>query len=224
MAGDRVPSEPAEWKQMQEHLASPAPGEKGRDGNTAPEKSLGWNTTRALVRRAKEGDRHARDELLGRYYDEWLSVYHGKLSAAVRRIYDTRALVHSAVIDVIGDLPDLQNEGAFFCWVTAIIRHKLANRHRRLRHEVPGLRGCEAVAEETPPANEKPDVVDDYIATLDAIIDLFPRHPGPMAAISLRLLNDCSIQEVIKRLQRPRRTVYRWLRKGLDLLRSRLRS
>ena len=72
-----------------------------------------------------------------RYHDHWLRKFHGNLGTTIRRLYDTEDLIQSAITDAMNDIGGLENEGAFYTWVTSIIRHKIAMRRRRLIREVP---------------------------------------------------------------------------------------
>ena len=92
-------------------------------------------STIALVRRAKKGDREAWGQLIDRYYDDWLSRYHGDLGTTLRRIYDTEDVVQSAVAEAFKEIAELRDETAFFVWVTAILRHKVALRYRQNRRQ-----------------------------------------------------------------------------------------
>jgi DNA-directed RNA polymerase specialized sigma24 family protein len=182
-------------------------------------------STQVLVQKAKSGDREAWTALVEKYYETWLRRYHGKLGTEAARLYDTQGVVNSAIGDAIRDLPTLRNDGAFFSWVTAIIRHKLAMARR-----------CEALAK--PEGDDLPDVqdrkgkepsaavieLDTYLNTLNTILALFPEHPEHMAVVSLKLLDGCSIPQIVERMGSPERTVYAWLRKGTELLKASLKE
>jgi RNA polymerase sigma factor (sigma-70 family) len=200
----------------------------GLEENDQRRKSLDLSatSTEILVRQAKDGDRNSLWCVIKRYYDCWLKKYHGQLGVAIRRIYDTEDLVQSAIVDVIEGLPQLKNEAAFFSWVTSIIRHKLAKKYRDGLREV-RLEGWpgqpEPIATEARPEKRVLEA-ESYIRTLEAFIRLFPRYPEPMAAAYLRLLEDCSIEELEARFRCSRRTVFRWAKEGMDLLREHLLS
>lgn len=185
--------------------------------------------TLVLVRRAKDGDRKAWADLLERYYDRWIRKYQGNLGPTVRKLYDTQDLVQSAVGDALRDISSLKSEAAFFAWVSAIIRHKLAMRRRELERES-SLEGSAAkeVAERPDEHQPGPEpavaTLESYVHCLGVILELFPRHPEPMAAVIMKILDGHSIQVVAERLGRPERTAYRLLQKGTDLLKARLKS
>jgi RNA polymerase sigma factor (sigma-70 family) len=182
-------------------------------------------STVILVARAKGGDREAWGCLIDRYYSSLVSRYHGDLGPAIRKLYDTRDLVQSAIGDALESIGDLQNDGAFFAWITSIIRFKIANVRRRLDREV-ALEGAgnsplEVQDREGGP-EEKVSSRDQYLHTLRIILDLFPGQPEAMAAVVMKFLEDCDIHEMVRRFDRPRRTVYRWLEEGMARLKARL--
>jgi RNA polymerase sigma factor (sigma-70 family) len=183
-------------------------------------------TTLGLIRGAREGDSNAWSALLERFYQDWLDRFHGDLGTTIRRLYDTVDLVQSAVGDVLRALPSLNNEKVFFAWVTAIIRHKIADRKRRLRRERPALAGDRlpepAAAPSDSPEERAVEDAEVYARTLDAILALFPDHPEAMAAVFLKVLDDQPIRAIAERLGLPERTVFRRIEKGIELLRQRL--
>ena len=89
--------------------------------------------TLALVARAKEGDSKARNDLIARYYDRWLQRFHGELGTTLRTLHSTQDIVQSALLEAVRDIGTLRNEGAFFAWVTMIIKHKIAQKRKKLR-------------------------------------------------------------------------------------------
>ncbi len=185
-------------------------------------------STVILVRRARAGDREAWTALVERYYETWIRKYHGRLGAAVRKIYDTEDLVQSAIGDAMRDIKGLRNEAVFFTWVTSIVRHKTALARRAGSREVSVDDqnqdvGRDIADTKQPGPDEQVSRLDAYVRTLDTILDLFPEYPERMAAVTMKLLDGCSIQEMVKRLGSPERTVYHWLRKGTELLKGRMR-
>ena len=181
-------------------------------------------STTVLVRRAKAGDRAALSALVDRFYHRWLRKFHGDLCTTIRKGYDTVDLVQSAIGNAIEKLPQLRNEGVFFCWVTHIIRHKIATKRRRLRHE----RALERsdgrfVVDPVAPSDgsEKLEQEEIMISVLEDIDRFFPEYPGEMAAISLNQLHSLSIAQIAKRLGISERAVFRLLKKAHEILRKR---
>ncbi len=184
--------------------------------------------TVALVRQAREGDRGAWDALLERYYERWVGKYHRDLGSTIRKLYDTQDVVQSAVGDALRDLPQLENEAAFFTWVTSIIHHKIATRRRRLGRETPGGKNSGqglSQAEDPDDAGPEPSAaeLDDYIHALDKIIELFPEYPEPMAAVAMAFVDRLSVSEMLERFGKSKTSVYRWLETGIELLKGHLK-
>jgi DNA-directed RNA polymerase specialized sigma24 family protein len=187
--------------------------------------------TIALVQRAKKGDGQARDDLIARYYSRWLDRFHGDLGTTLRSLHSTQDIVQSALLDAVRGLGNLRNEGAFFAWVTMIIKHKIAEKRKRVRARggrKVGARGSRGGLPDLPdpaalpPGAELADL-EEYSQVTEAILVLFPTYPRPMAAVALRYLWGSEIEEVMAQLGGvSRRSVWLWLRQGLDLLRKRL--
>ena len=184
--------------------------------------------TVALVRQAREGDRGAWDALLERYYERWVGKYHRDLGSTIRKLYDTQDVVQSAVGDALRDLPQLENEAAFFTWVTSIIRHKIATRRRRLGREMPGGKNSgQGLSQAADPDDAGPEPsaaeLDDYIQALDKILELFPEYPEPMAAVAMAFVDRLSVSEMLERFGKSKTSVYRWLETGIELLKGHLK-
>jgi DNA-directed RNA polymerase specialized sigma24 family protein len=195
-------------------------------GAAGTDDSADTGETIALVKRAKLGDREAWATLLALYHERWIQRYHGELGTTVRRLYDTDALVQSAIADAIRDISRLKDESVFFVWVSSILRHKLALRHRQNRRYRP-LDGVEPAAPAAAPANGFGEVAvefsDTYLHTLEAIIAAFDEEPRWMAALVLRHLDGLEPGDVARRLGVSRRTAYHWTAAGKDFLSRRLR-
>lgn len=183
-------------------------------------------STIALVRRAKNGDTEAWNHLIDRYYDAWLSRYHGDLGTTLRRIYDTEDAVQSAVGEAFKEIAGLRDESVFFVWVTSILRHKVALRYRQNRRQQPlreeDLGSCERTASPARGVAESVEFTDTYLSVLDAIIAAFPKRPKWMSAFVMRHLDDLEVSEIARRLGVPERTAFHWVASGSRLLRERL--
>ena len=191
-------------------------------------KAMTQAETVALVRQAREGDRGAWDALLERYYERWVGKYHRDLGSTIRKLYDTQDVVQSAVGDALRDLPQLENEAAFFTWVTSIIRHKIATRRRRLGREMPGGKNSgPGLSQAADPDDAGPEPsaaeLDDYIHALDKILELFPEYPEPMAAVAMAFVDRLSVNEMLERFGKSKTSVYRWLETGIELLKGHLK-
>lgn len=189
-----------------------------------------------LVARARAGDRQARGDLIDRYYDRWIRKFHGELGTTLRDVHSTEDIVQSALVEAMRNIGDLRNEGAFFAWVTLIIKHKIARKRRRVagRPRKVSLARGQAGSGSFPSAlgldpaastrqSAEIDSLDEYVNLVETVLALFPRYPRPMAAVSLRHLWGKEIPEIMKQMGGvSRRSVWIWLRQGLDLLRAEL--
>ena len=90
-----------------------------------------------LVRAARDGCDAAWAKLVDRFWDRWLAPYHHDLGTTIRRVYDAEDLVQSALLEAGQRIGSLRDEGAFFVWMTTIIRHKLARKRATARRERP---------------------------------------------------------------------------------------
>ncbi|MBN1419204.1 MAG: RNA polymerase sigma factor [Planctomycetes bacterium] len=182
------------------------------------------DATVELVRAAKTGDARAWDRLIERFWERWVSRYDRDLGTTIRRLYDAEDLVQSAVIEAARSIESLREEGAFYVWVTAIIRHKLARKRASVRGEGVRRGSFETGIEPARDGAQEESVATDeeYLRVLDAILSLFPEEPDTMAAVVLAHLEGLGVEEIVARLGRPRRTVYSWIRRGEGLLRKRL--
>lgn len=176
-----------------------------------------------LIRKAVGGDREAWEDLVQRYLPRWLGKFHGRIGRDLHPLCDTEDLVHSAIGDALRDAKQLRSEGAFFGWVCAIARRKLAEQRRRGRdrRRVP-------LTEVAPPADAGPTPaavageVDDYRRLLDAVLTLYRHHPEPMAAIYFKYFERLKMDGVRMALGTSERTAYRLVDEGLRLLRAEL--
>jgi RNA polymerase sigma factor (sigma-70 family) len=192
-------------------------GEKELQGEGELQDEIG------LIRRAKEGDREAWARLCAHYYPRWVRGLHGDLGETLRRLQDTQDVVHSALASALEGLGELRNDGAFYAWVTAIIRRKVAQTRRRVRRarEVPIEDAGGGVPDPRGPA-ETPFGEDEHDRLLDAILALFETHPESMAAIYLKYFEKMDIPHLTEALGKSERTVQRLLVTGKELLRLRL--
>jgi len=174
-----------------------------------------------LIRRVKEGDRKAWAELWARYYPLWLKKFHGKLGRELRRECDTEDVVQSAMTQVLRDVKDLRSEGAFFAWVCAIIRHKLAQKGKR-RGKVKAVR-LEEVAEPGKSDSALKSGLatqEEYLELLDGFLTLFPEYQEPMGVLYLRYMEQEDIDGIAKRFLMSERSVHRRIKEGLKLLKA----
>jgi len=178
--------------------------------------------TLVLVKEAKEGNKEAWDELIKRFYDEWLDKFHSELGTTLKvRIGETADLVNSGLKDALKDLPSIRNEAVFFTWVSTIVKRKIAAWRRRVRKEKKAE--LEAANPEMIEEKEK-DKLLSYIETLDIIISVFPKYPEEIAAVIWTKLEGQKIQFVSDYLGVSKSTARNRRDEGLDILRKRLES
>ena len=189
--------------------------------------SLPPDSTEYLVQRAKAGDREALHQLVNRNYQNWLRRYHRKLGTALHRMYDTEDLVQSALGEALLELPRLRNEAAFFSWVTSIIRHKIARKHRELgRRRSISLETPDHVSPSRGPrrryAENQTSALETYVHTLEVILGLFPAYPEEMAAVTMKHIEGLTLEQMVARLKKSPRTVQRWIKEGTSILKVHL--
>jgi len=175
------------------------------------------------VRRAREGDRGAWEELYKRYLPQWLKHFHGRIGLGLRQLYDTQDLVHSALADAIRDIRSLRNEAAFWVWVIAIAERKIAHKRRRLRPDrkvqVPDLDRLEHPDGDPVARIEQ---TEGALLVLDAMLQLFPLYPQHMSALYLRYFLQQNVGTVASFLGLSERSAQRLIAGGKKLLQSQL--
>ncbi len=176
-----------------------------------------------LIRRAIQGDQEALQALFSRYYPRWLKRFHGHVGLGLRSLSDTQDFVQSAIADALRDLGNLRSEGAFFGWVCAIVRRKMAEKRRRGGAIRPApLDNVEEPEAETSPFDLSLANAEEYIRLLDAILELYPTYPEPMACIYLRYFEKMKISALSEVFSKSERSVHRLLEKAVDLLRGKM--
>lgn len=175
-----------------------------------------------LVERAKAGDHKAWSELCERYYPRWIAAWHGKLGPVSRRLYDTQDLIQSAMALAIRDIRQLENDAAFFVWVTMIIRHKLYDVARRNRFAQSLESFTDSLAGAGDSFFEQLAKDDELRAVIAAVDALFPRYPTEMATIYLQYLRELQVAEIAEVLDKSERSVARITKRGRQLLRVKL--
>ncbi|MBI4603564.1 MAG: sigma-70 family RNA polymerase sigma factor, partial [Planctomycetes bacterium] len=106
-------------------------------------------------------------------------------------------------------LGGLREEGAFFAWVTRIIKHKIARKRRRALAQRRGRRRTRSLEPRgsttragglaDPRARapeESVEAVEEYLRLSSALQRLYPKYPRPMAAVDLYYLSGCKLHEL----------------------------
>jgi RNA polymerase sigma factor (sigma-70 family) len=177
--------------------------------------------TMLLVQQAKRGDKAAWEGLCARYYDDWLRLLHGKLGKLLRTLHDTEDILQSALADALRDIPNLRNEAAFFSWVSAIARRKIADKSRRLKKAaIPQKLEAGDGGEQSAWLEHALEREETYIRTLDAMLELLPRYPDHMGALYLRYFEGVGAETIGQLFQRSERAAYALIEGALKLLRS----
>jgi RNA polymerase sigma factor (sigma-70 family) len=177
-----------------------------------------------LIRRAKAGDRPARDEIVRRYYPLWLRKFHGRLGRRLKRIADTQAMINLGIMDALRKLPELEHDAAFFSFVSVFIARRISQERRR-----EARRQALPLDEVPPPARADPRWEDlereeEHARLLKAVYDLFPLYPDPMTAVHLRYYEGLEVDRIVAALKCSKRKVEALLKAGRELVASRLGS
>lgn len=103
----------------------------------SPEQPAGWERTATslqLLRRARNGDRSALDELFGRHVP-WLRRWaHGRLGTWARTAADTADLVQDAVLQTFRRLDRFEPRGqnALRAYLRQAVQNRIHDEHRRV--------------------------------------------------------------------------------------------
>jgi RNA polymerase sigma factor (sigma-70 family) len=86
-----------------------------------------------LIRRAREGDGEALSLLYEEHVSRVLAAIRSRLSAPLRRKYDTLDLGHSVYLEVLRDLPGFEDRGetAFRSWLSIKAESKVREKFRK---------------------------------------------------------------------------------------------
>ena len=90
-------------------------------------------TSLRLLRRARDGDAAALDQLLSRYLPGLRRWAHGRLPRWTRTVADTTDLVHDAVLRTIAHLDAFEPRGreALAAYLREAVRNRVRDEHRR---------------------------------------------------------------------------------------------
>lgn len=184
---------------------------------------MGLQTYLATVNRAKAGDRAAWDSLCRELWPRWVRDHHGALGDTLRRVWNTEDLVQSAIAEAIRDAPNLRIEAAFYAWVSAIVRRKVAEK-RRISNRLPAvsLHDFDAAGCDGRKGGGRAGNNEDTMQVLDALLALFPSYPEHMAALYLRYFAKKRTASITALFGRSQRSTERTLHAGLLLLKSQL--
>jgi RNA polymerase sigma-70 factor (ECF subfamily) len=159
-----------------------------------------------LVREARDGNRHAFDEL----YERYARVIHGLLLARVRR-WDVEDLVQDVFLTAWRRLDALRDPAAFGGWIATIARNRAADHLRYAPDEV-DLPGDLEAHDATPVRAETVRALDAIRALPDAYRE----------TLMLRLVEGMTGPEIAERTGLTPASVRVNLHRGMRLLRERL--
>src|SRR5262245_15485113 len=174
----------------------------------APSESANLLATSELLRRAKEGDARARDQLLARYLPRLKRWASGRLPMYARSLLDTSDLVQETLIRVLEGLDriEVRGPGGF----QAYVRQAVLNRIRDQVRHAARRPGPDGVPETLPDASPSPlehaigaDVLARYERGL-ARLDEDERQ-----LLHLRIELDFDYQEIATMTGRPSRDAVR---------------
>lgn len=91
-------------------------------------------STAALLARARDGDRTAREDLVQRYLATLLRWGHGRLPSHARDLSDTQDLVQVTLLKALGRLGSFEprREGAFLAYLRTILLNEVRGEIRRV--------------------------------------------------------------------------------------------
>ncbi|MBI4601340.1 MAG: RNA polymerase sigma factor [Planctomycetes bacterium] len=140
----------------------------------------------------------------------------------LRRLYHSQDIVQEAFATAMRKIESLENDASFYAWVRTIIRHKIAVKRRDELRERPITEGVDEPAIEDTHETER-STCEESLKVLEAILELFPQYPEPMATFAfVHLEEGVTPERLAEMLGVSKRTVYRRLEEATKLLRQRM--
>jgi RNA polymerase sigma-70 factor (ECF subfamily) len=184
------------------------PTERPSQPGTGAETSSPLLETRELLRRAKDGDELARDQLLARYLPRLQRWASGRLPLFARSLLDTSDLVQETLLRTLEGLEaiEVRGPGGFQAYVRRAILNRIRDQVRWASRR-PGLGGVpEDLADPTPSPLENAigtEVLERYERAL-ASLDETDRE-----LLHLRIELDFDYEEIASMTGRPSRDAVR---------------
>lgn len=174
-----------------------------KQGARAPEDG-GVRAASELVRRVREGDQDAFDELYRRYSP----MVHGIVLSRARRS-EVDDIVQDVFVAVFRKLDSLNDHDALGAWIASIARRRVADDHRsaRLLEEIPEDAGAEPV-----PVNE----ANEALAAIRSLPDAYSE------TLTLRLVEGMTGPEIAEVTGLTHDSVRVNLHRGMKMLREKL--
>jgi RNA polymerase sigma-70 factor, ECF subfamily len=164
---------------------------------------------RLLVLRCQTGDESALGELIGRFTPRLAYFVHTLVADAHR----TDDILQETWIDVVRQLPKLQDTGAFAAWLYRIARGKVDLHFRRNGAVV---RASEELDDVAAPADDVEFAAEDA-ARVHAALDRLPIEQREV--LVLRFLDGLSYEQIAEIVGRPTGTVRSRIHYGKQALR-----
>jgi RNA polymerase sigma factor (TIGR02999 family) len=167
-----------------------------------------------LLRRWRDGDRDALDDLLPQVYESLRRMAHARMRAErPDHTLDTSALVHEAYMRIAGaDQVDWRDRAHFFAVASTAMRRVLIDHAKqRLAQKRSGARervDLDAVQLQNPVTADPSDL----LALDEALVRLAVEHPRQAKAVELRYFSDLTLEESAQVLETSAPTVLRDLR------------
>ncbi len=164
-----------------------------------------------LVRRAQRGDVAAFDELVAEAWTPLVAFAHRRLG--VRE--DAEDAVLRAMVKAHGAIAHFDADRPLRPWLRTIVANCCTDIARRRRDETPLSLGFA----ESYPGTEDVGAAAETVSLADSVRDAIARLPKHYALVmTMRLIEDLSIEEIAARLHRPVGTIKSWLFRARTLL------
>ncbi|HEY1553186.1 MAG TPA: ECF-type sigma factor [Kofleriaceae bacterium] len=156
-----------------------------------------------LLGRVRDGDAHARDELLPLVYGELERIARAYANPAMS--LEPRGLVHELYVKLVDSRIEARDRKHFFAIAALAMRQILADRARRKRAE---KRGGDAVQVTLSGLADRGDAPSDALAVHDALVKLEQLSARQARIVELRCLVGLTAAETADALDISERTVH----------------
>lgn len=191
------------------------------------------NSTLELIASARGGDIEALGALLEQHRSRFRVIARIKLDSAIRGRIDPSDVIQQTFLEARRDFHSFTGDAAeqFEAWLKTILEHNVANtiqfHARAQKRSVFRERGNSQeeqreLVQETLPGNEmSPSQLLARIEVRDFVIKTLEHLPnGEKEAVRLRYLEDLSLDEIARKLDRTNQAVAGLLKRGLRRLRA----
>lgn len=171
-----------------------------RTAASGPARPTGVESTVVLLRRMREGDRAAREVLVGRYLPILRRWAHGRLPGRARGLVDTDDLVQVTLIKALNHMEgfEARREGAFLAWLRHIFLNAMRDELRRAARRPE----TEAISEElADPSPIERAMGRDWMETYEHALARLPEEQ--QEAVMLRIEFGFGYREIAEALMKP---------------------